>query len=229
MFDLSIDVIELKEILLSKDIDYLYHVNTVTTALTFLEQGGLLSRGAVEDRGLPQTWQKSDDTDKEVGVFYDIFFDSVDIHERSKSLNFYGPVTFVYSIDVLDSLEDELVKITKSNPINWSKGMTEEERYFLDKMDVIFNMSKGTFKQHITICEMREPLYFDTYLQKVVLDNPRISNNSYFDTAAGEIQSLLEAHGLPDLVIRDCPDVCKCYEEYSTSNRKDIDRWYKID
>lgn len=54
----------IKKILVDKEIKHLYHANTVMTACTFLENGGLLSRGYVEENGLRQTSQGSDSKDK---------------------------------------------------------------------------------------------------------------------------------------------------------------------
>ena len=54
----------LLEVLKNKKVHYLYHANTVVTAITFLENNGLYSRQAVEDKGLFQTPQVSDETDK---------------------------------------------------------------------------------------------------------------------------------------------------------------------
>ena len=62
----------------------LHHANTVTTSCTFLEQGGLASRGFVEDRHLSQTAQPaSDEIDKRYGIWHDVFLDHVDIHYRA--------------------------------------------------------------------------------------------------------------------------------------------------
>ena len=148
----------IKNILLEKGVTNLYHANTVITASTFLEHGGILSRGYVEDFGLRQTYQSTDELDKKVGVFHDIFFDSTDIHERRHSFNYYGPVLFVYSINVMDILSEGQIKITKDNPIRWNSGMTEEEKYFTSETELQSEYYKGTFKQHLTICNQIEPL-----------------------------------------------------------------------
>lgn len=117
-----------------KNITELYHANTVLTSLSFLAAGGLLSRGAVEERRLPQTSQTSDDLDKEYNIWYDIFFDSADYHQRMKRLNFYGPVCFVYDKMVLTWPDIPDIKITTVNPANWA-DIPEEERYLLDVND----------------------------------------------------------------------------------------------
>lgn len=56
--------------------------------------------------------------------YHDIFFDSVDIHKRARKINDYGSVTFVYSVDVLDELENYDICVTRDNPIHWEKDMT---------------------------------------------------------------------------------------------------------
>jgi len=120
---------EIKQVLIDKGVSHLYHANTVGTTVTFLRNGGLFSRGAVEDNGLYQTRQVTDESDKGFKIYYDIFFDSVDIHERANNLNDYGPVTFVYSLDLIDKLPRNSIKITKINPIRWENSMSEEEKY----------------------------------------------------------------------------------------------------
>lgn len=136
---------EIKNILLAENVNYLYHANTVRTSITFLENGGLISRSTVEDLGLVQTSQTSDETDRLFNVDYDIFFDSVDIHERIKKINNYGPVTFVYSINVINILPEGIIKITKKNPMYWNNGMTEEEKYFTTYDEMFANYKKGNF------------------------------------------------------------------------------------
>ena len=60
----------------------------MTVPLRPTEEG---SRGYVEDRRLPQTPQYSDDADKQLGIWSDVFTDGVDIHARGSIRN-YGPV-----------------------------------------------------------------------------------------------------------------------------------------
>ena len=202
----------------SKNVQYLYHANTVKTSTTFLENGGLISRGAVNDLGLVQTPQISDETDREFNVDYDIFFDSVDIHERAKKINNYGPVTFVYSIDVIDALPEGCIKITKTNPMYWNQNMTEEEKYFTNYVDLRNNYEKGNFNQHFTITNQRQPLTFD-YLCKIILDDPhaiRQADQRIFEQAVNYInEAVIEKNINVPLVIRKCPMGCHCSEQYN--------------
>ena len=48
-------VAEVKKVLIHKGVTELFHVNSVITSLTFINNGGLLSRETVEEYNLPQT------------------------------------------------------------------------------------------------------------------------------------------------------------------------------
>ena len=205
---------QLKKFLRDRNVLYLYHANTVVTSCTFFENGGLLSRGVVEDRGLFQTPQETDERDKQVDVFYDLFFDSIDIHRRKRNLNHYGPVMFVYSIDLIDSLPEDSIRITKDNPIRWHSGMTEEEKYFLSEDELKIGFAKGDFTQHFTIRHQMEPLSFK-YLRKIVLDDPGVEDTRYFENAHQHLQKLIEQYAPTiSLEVRQCPPECGCQEQY---------------
>lgn len=212
---ISVTALQIKQILIDSDVKYLFHANTVATSVTFLLHGGLLSRGAVEEQGLYQTPQESDELDKRLGVFNDIFFDSDDIHARAHNFNAYGPVTFVYSLDVLDTIKNNEVLVTRDNPIRWNKTTTEAERYFTERVQMRYEYQKGVFKQHLTICNIHEPLPFTPHLVKVLIENPNIPNTTYFDEAVDSLTKLLEHNnlGVP-LEVRQCPGNCKCQTSY---------------
>lgn len=207
---------EIKQILSDKGITHLYHANTVATACTFIENDGLLSRGAIEDMGLYQTSQMTDDSDKDYDVFYDIFFDSVDIHQRSRRVNTYGPVVFVYSIDVLDVLPPDCVRITKSNPKYWNTSMSENDKYFLTPNELSLFYERGNFQQHLTIRHQMNPLSFD-YLERIIIDDPGVEDTRYFDDAYHHLQDLLDEYA-PDVLleVRQCPADCGCQIQYNS-------------
>lgn len=204
----------IKTILIQKGINFLYHANSVATASTFLENGGLLSRGYVEENGLFQTPQETDERDKHVDVFYDIFFDSVDIHQRINNINYYGPVVFVYSINVIDMLEEGRLKITKNNPIYWDYNIREDEKYFLSETELMMDFQKGEFRKHITIRHQKTPLSF-VNLKKIIIDDPGIANTSYFQSARSHLQDLIKKHGINvPLDTRCCSPNCRCKATY---------------
>ena len=111
----------LADFLKKRGFSTLCHVNTAATSLTFLRNGGLLSRQYIEDHAMTcfQTMQKSDDKDKEFGIFNDIFFDVKNIW-KYRGICFYGPVNFIYSLDVLR--KNMNINVTKSNPQNWNRS-----------------------------------------------------------------------------------------------------------
>ena len=99
---------------IKKEEVYLYHANSVITSLGFITSKRLFSRKYGEDTGLPQTYQKSDEVDKQKDIFNDIFFDNSDI--GSKVICYYGPITFVFRAQEILHSERE-IKITRYNPI----------------------------------------------------------------------------------------------------------------
>jgi hypothetical protein len=109
----------------------LHHANTVVTSCTFLEQRGLASRGYVEHARLVQTPQRSDDLDKKFGIWWDVFTDGVDIHQRRRSRNYYGPVLFSFPLSILLHIpQGAQVLVTKKNPANWTDGEAPNDWHF---------------------------------------------------------------------------------------------------
>lgn len=216
---------EVRQMFRDKNIGHLFHANTVLTTLSYLNVGGILSRGAIEDRGLPQTPQSTDSQDKELGIWYDIFFDSVDIHERAKELNKYGPLTLIFDLDLLllDGLD---IHITKDNPIRWNNNTPNSERYFESVESLCDEYKKGAFYQHLTIRNMANPIPFIPYLQQIVIDNPRLPSNEHFEGAFSTLQDILQQR-YPDtnLVIRECSGNCRCTSQYKSFKTGAI--WYK--
>lgn len=219
----------IKDVLCEKGVGHLYHANTVATTASFFKVGGLLSRGAVENLGLFQTSQSSDATDKELGIWYDVFFDSVDIHNRANELNKYGPVMFVFSTDLLlmDNIE---VRITKDNPIRWNTETPGSDRYFQTIQELRDEYTKGAFYQHLTVCRMTEPIPFEPYLKKIVIDNPSVPDVSHFEKAYAYIQHELdENYPFVELCVRQCTEQCTCKTKYQSYKPGAIWHKYRIE
>ncbi len=209
------NALEVKKILINAGVDKLYHVNTVVTSLSFIKSGGLLSRQTAENMYLPQTVQETDETDKAFEIYNDIFFDSVDIHERAGRPNDYGTVMFVYNTDVLESLEDYDICITKDNPIRWNTNMEYSDKYFTEIKDLELYFCKGNFFQHITIKDISVPLSFD-YLEKIVIDDPGEKYTELLEQAVTEIENEFYKIGKNVYIeIRKCPATCQCIDKYS--------------
>ena len=206
---------EVKQVLREKGVEYLYHANSVLTSISYLENGGLMSREYVEECDYPQTPQVTDDTDKEFEIYNDIFLDSVDVHALSKNVNFYGPVLFVYSIDVLDEVSDYDICVTRTNAIYWSeKNTPANERYYNNINELRRGFTKGNFGQSITIRNISRPLSFK-YLAKVILEDPGEDNQGYLNRAFDRLNSLLDSVGKEDILeIRQCENDCRCLGTY---------------
>lgn len=205
---------EVKKVYMAHGIRFLYHANVVLTSLTFITQNGLLSRGSVQDRGLSQEGQGSDPIDEEFGVWHNIFLDSVDIHKRVKDRNKYGPVLFEFSIDVLDSPCIEEVKVTKENPEDWD-SLDSKERYFENAEDLSENLQKGNFKQELLLKIHNDNVLPFDCLCSVILDNPQLEDNSYFENAKTKIEAEMQSHcPKASLEIRQCSPDCKCLSFY---------------
>ena len=67
-------------------------------------------------------------------IWNDVFFDSCDVHKVVKNANKYGPVCFVFSVDLLDDKSLPPIRITKTNPFNWNKSLPDniEDNYIDD-------------------------------------------------------------------------------------------------
>ncbi len=167
---------ELHKVLTEKGIRYLYHANTVATSITFLENNGLMSRGAIEEKELYQTDQTSDELDKKFNVWDDIFLDTVDLHGYFPRQNFYGPVLFEFDVNVILN-EDYEIWITKNNPIYWETDFTDEDKYFSSVQDLLDNWNHiERQRKMITIRNNKNPILFEN-LNKVVVDDPRVIIN----------------------------------------------------
>lgn len=176
---------------------WLHHANTASTALSYLENGRILSRYYVDSHPKLcwQTKQKSDETDKRLGIFDDIFFDVENLWERGNYFNFYGPVVFKFSIEVLNGLN---VEITRDNPIRGGGGGL----YFSHLQDarkacVVYN--SWQFCNHIVVREAGNSVGFN-FLEKIIFYSPNISlsrdhrNDPY--AACDEIQEKCLANGI---------------------------------
>lgn len=207
------------EVLKNKGVDLLFHANTVATSLTFLNSNGLLSRQYVEENGLTQTKQYTDSTDKILGVYNDIFFDSCDIHARASRSNLYGPVLFVYDVRLLEIYESVL-GITKSNPCRWNTAMSFEERYFQSPEEVSANFCYGTFEQHITLRNIG-CLDF-AYLKYIVFDtidmeNSDVRTREIWNSANSKLARLCAEKNI-QFFLRSCKVDCSCKTSFNISH-----------
>lgn len=209
---------EVYDTLVARGVRHLHHANSVRTSLSQLRLGGLASRRAVDVHRLPQTSQITDDLDRKYGIWGDIFMDTVDIHERASDRNKYGPVLFVLNVEMLRNLSPSArVLITRVNPSKWGQTSTDAERYFLTSADLKGGLSIGDFNQMLVIRTDNGILPFMTYLEAIVLDEPRLTSgqSAEFLAAADALNTSAAAAGLQIRVTQRLCHPCGCISSYA--------------
>jgi hypothetical protein len=218
------------EILKQKGVAALYHANTVQTACSFLQQGSLLARGVVEERGLIQTPQASDESDKKHGIWYDIFVDAFDIHRKLAKPNAYGPVLFVLDIELLSEISMPPVWVTKTNPAHWGKDLNLD-RYFATIEEFVHGYQKLETKQQFMLRHIGGVLTLAPHLRKMVVDDPGVVVNeiNIYDQALGGLKASARAGGLTNLPMerRQCKGRCACRELYKSMSKKHLTRFFE--
>lgn len=227
----NLDGNNIRCILEKKGCTCLYHVNSVPTSLTFLEHGCLLSRGNVEANNLIQTPQKSDEIDKKFGLWNDIFFDSVDIHNRRKNINFYGPVMFVLSLNILSDYRNNIF-ITKSNPVNWNNNFSTDEMYYTDIIEFEQNYRLGDFRS-MFIAKNIDIINFDKYLLEIIIDVSGLTYRGVDISCYSMKELILTASkycpGIESLIsYRVCNNRCNCKISYAKMYKKKILNLFNI-
>lgn len=215
------------EVLSGKGVTELHHANSVATACQFIRKGSLLSRGSVERLGVAQTPQASDDADKRYSIWFDVFVDSVDIHKRAKRANAYGPVLFVFDINIINKNGTGRIWVTKLNPTKWA-SKSEEQRWFQGKADLEENFVKGRFDQMLVLRHSGGELPFGRYLKEIILDDPKFENEDgvdAFSMAVGALRLAMQ-HANISVPIRRryCADKCTCESHW----HEDEDRLLKM-
>ena len=209
--------LEVHAVLSRKRITTLHHANTVATSCTFLELGGLASRGFVASGNMSQTPQYSDTDDRKYGIWHDIFMDTADIHDRARRPNDYGPVLFVLGTAVLRNLPASTeVVVSRINPVHWTDADTPQDRYFLTLEELDAGLQLGTFGQHI-IVKNTDLLLFGKALNEILLDDPHRAlgpKTDAFTHACGRLDAV-NATDVP-ITKRECREGCACIDRYGT-------------
>lgn len=211
------------EVLKNKGVESIYHANSVITACRFLRSGSLMSRGTVERKGLYQTPQDSDLIDKKKGIWFDVFADPIDIHDRAKRANLYGPVLFVLDLEIISKSYAGKVWITKLNPMKWGHKQ-HNRKWFTSKKDLKDNFVYGEFDHMIVFRHCGGELPFKKYLRKIILDDPSLKSRAgidYYSMAYGAIRLAMTDGGINERITkRECRPSCQCKNYYGTNRQK---------
>lgn len=215
---MELDSSEVVNVLKRKGIYNIFHANSVLTSCHFLKKGSIVSRGSIERLNLAQTEQYTDDIDQMYGIWFDLFFDSSDIHHRAKRPNKYGPVTFVFNIDIL--LSSSITWITKRNPAHWDE-LDQIDKWFQSLEEVEEDFLSGEFCQHIVMRNTGGETPFKDHLIEVILDDPMkrtTQKTSYYSMAYGALMNSA-CYGKQNITIsrRNCPDNCTCIRKYKNN------------
>ncbi len=227
--DFAISSKSLYKILKDKEVTHLFHANTVATSLTIIEAKCLLSRYQVEVDELAQSFQKSDANDKKYDVWDHVYLDGTDHHKKYGQSNFYGPVLFVFNLELLASQSFQKVYIMRSNPHFWNEKTTEDEKFYrnIEEVNENYLTKKGNDAQ--IMFTFRSPGYelkLNKFLFAIGIDEPKIilKMNSGGEMNAGEyirtvIGTAMKENGighLPLLKRHQKPmDWCKCHAQYN--------------
>jgi len=208
------------EVLSEERVTQLHHANSVATACQFIRSRALLSRGSVKRLGLAQTPQDSDEADRRYSIWFDVFLDSVDIHSRASRANVYGPVQFVFTLNIINKNSTGRIWVTKKNPTKWA-GKPYKERWFQDKEDLDENFVKGRFDQRVVLRHCGGELPFGKHLKKIILDDPgRLPNKNgdFYSMAVDTLRLAKQDAGISVPIKRhQCVDPSTCKDYWGNS------------
>lgn len=227
--DFALSSKALYKILKEKDVKNLFHANTVATSLTFISSNALLSRFQVEMDGLSQSFQRSDAKDKRYDVWDHIYLDGTDHHKKYFQPNFYGPVLFIFSLEILASPSFQNVFILRTNPHFWTDKTTEEEKFYknIDEVNSNYLTNKGNDSQIMfTFRHSAYELKLNKFLIGIGIDEPKIilkmrSGNEMLagDYIRAVIETAMQENGIGHLPLlkrhERRMDWCRCHAEYN--------------
>ena len=117
----------------------LYHANSVPTAFDYISRGYIYSRQKGDEFN-KQTAQRSDELDKALGIYNDIFFDTSDIpYCVGTNTSAYGPIMFVLKPQVI---KGKRIRVTKLNPFV-KNNLTYDSLYYKDVEGIKAGINDG--------------------------------------------------------------------------------------
>ena len=187
--------------------DGLYHANSLSTAITYIQNGMLYSRQYGEDHFSDlQTPQESDVSDKKDGIYNDLFFDNCDIRSVSGWQSPYGPVVFVLDEKVLFD-PPSVIRITKVNPGSTKREpfreMPYEERYYTSIDELRGTEFAYPFRtvayHHTTMWNKSDLLLNREVLKYILLDRNKDEERTF--QVKERLEKELEKAGLSDIPV----------------------------
>lgn len=229
--DFQLDLNNFHDALTENGIEYLYHANTVETAISYFRLGNLASREYLEKNTLPQTGQPmSDDIDKDYGIFNDLFLNFTDFHEYFKKPNRYGPILFEFKLEEIFQLlinSKCIANLTNTQPHKWRSTKSEEERWTTDyNTRLIRPYSSGRLTWPDLVINIEPPFLGMNLVNRMIIDGHPSSKNfgSNFEKV---IKDLMEKQGLNfPIEHRECAiPACICKNVRSLDERRTKQFW----
>lgn len=225
---------DLHSILKKAGATHLHHANSVITSCTFLQQGGLLSRGSIEDRGLKQSQQPSDELDKKYDLWRRIFLPHADIHDRTgqeKGPNVYGPVLFALELDVLLHLPIGTdIRVTRKSPAYWYDNEPDVSRWFQNAEELAQSITPGDLDKMLAIQTPSGKLGFPGGHARIILDDPQkqlASGADAYNHAASRLRTAAAAgHVEVTIQRRKCRSGCTCGNKYAAWSAPVMDFYF---
>jgi len=215
-------------------VTHLHYADSVLTSCTFLEQGGILSRGFVEDHGLKQSSQTSDELAKKYGIWHSLFVPHLDIHDRegqTKAPNLYGPALFVLDLDILLRLPQGAdVRVTKRSPAYWYDSEPDSGRWFENVEEVAKSVHFGDLHKMLSIQVPSGKFNFPNRRARIILDDPQrqvLSGENAYTHAEDRLKAAAERGGVGvSIERRKCPVGCVCSSKYATWSVPVVDFYF---
>jgi len=192
----------------------------------------LLSRGNVERLNLNQTKQYTDKIDKQYGIWYDIWLDTVDIHKRINDRNKYGSVLLEFKIQILTMPQAGEWWITKLNPTHWS-GKEVHEKWFQSEEEVEEGFKIGDFNHSLVFRHSGGQLNYQKKLKRIILDDPHMYYTEvyidFFSLAYGALMvSMKDSDYICNIEKRKCYENCICQKSWQKDNNGSIKSFIPI-
>lgn len=225
---------EIYGILKNIGVTHLHQANSVITSCTYLQQGGIVSRGFAEEHRLQQSVQPTDELDKKYGIWHTIFVPHVDIHDRqgqTKAPNLFGPVLFVLDLDILLRLPAGAeVRVTKRSPAYWFDTEPDSARWFQNAEEVAQNLSPDEIHKMPAIQIPSGKLEFPNRRARIILDDPHRQLQSGENAYTHAEARLREAAGQGKVEVsierRKCQMGCICASKYATWSTPVVDFYF---
>jgi len=178
---------------------------------------------------LLQTAQRSDAEDKKFNVWDDVFVDGIDVHQKYKKANSYGPILFVLKLDLLLSPSCPKLLICKNNPWFWKNDDVLSDRYYSDfeefDKDYLTNKMLDA-RLMITFRNPEKNIKLSKFLRIVVIDKPATlfwsegEKKIVAEVSFDRILTALKGNSLGHIPLKyrhtDVPILsCKCGFEYA--------------